>query len=81
MNRYEKNNMFDGYDEKYCQELFEDIKERLKMISMFSWNEGLKKGLKNGTEEGKKVGYQQGIKSTLEFIKSHTSNLEETDEK
>ena len=48
---------------------------------MFSWNEGLKKGLKNGTEEGKKVGYQQGIKSTLEFIKSHTSNLEETDEK
>jgi len=32
-------------------------------------------------EEGKKVGYQQGIKSTLEFIKLQTSYLEEIDEK
>ena len=73
--------MFDGYSEKHCQELFEEIKKRLEMISLFSCNDGFNEGLKKGAEEGKKVGYQQGIKSTLEFIKLQTSYLEETDEK
>jgi len=73
--------MFDGYSDKHCQELFEEIKERLKMISMFSFDAGLNKGLRNGLEEGKKVGYQQGIKSTLELIKLQTNCLEGKDEK
>jgi len=73
--------MFDGYSEKHCQELFEEIKKRLEMISLFSCNDGFNEGLKKGVEEGKKVGYQQGIKSTLELIKLQTSYLEETNEK
>ena len=73
--------MFDGYSEKHCQELFEKIKQRLEMISLFSCNDGFNEGLKKGVEEGKKIGYQQGIKSTLELIKLQTSHLEEKNEK
>ena len=73
--------MFDGYSEKHCQELFEKIKQRLEMISLFSCNDGFNEGLKKGVEEGKKIGYQQGIKSTLELIKLQTNCLEGKDEK